>query len=583
MERIELSPEHVAAINRRRRTVVNYDSLCSLKPFICEGVEPDQLVAYSLSFFDTGNHNVDSIWWNFGEGNEAPYPSTILPRYRLLNYQQWFEQGIDIVRIYVDETRKRGYETFLSYRMNGSDSDYCSSFLKAQDFDTTINDDEMLPQKKEHPEWLIRSRVKETITKDDYLYVWNYAEEGVRKYRLECFRELADNYDVDGFELDFGRNIPYLPLNKQWEHREQLTEFVRSLRLMLLERAGKRGRPYLLAARVPDSIAGAKIDGMDLETWAQEHLVDIFVPGTRPIEVDMDGFRRITEGTHVKVYPCLDCHHNADGYGNAPAKVMRGVVSNWLSSGADGIQTFNFINLTRQGCRRFKPEQLIRGVGTWDPHMWERLNDFYAELGAPELLEGKDKTFVIGRRGGGHTYPKEIKEGRSLEEYMAIPSPDRWITPTRGYLNTNMFAQLPGTISNRPKVDTLLTMQVGDDVPAMSGRIAELKLRILLSDPAADELPADRRVEPALVRSSGQKLGPSYNLPPEQGIERQTEVRINGILLGEATVEDGWLSFEVHPRNVAFGNNVIGIRVNGREEAAEEITIEKVELDVTYL
>ena len=39
---------------------------------------------------------------------------------------------------------------------------------------------------------------------------------------------------------------------------------------------------------------GYDFDGMDVETWARDRLVDIFFLGNRSLEVDIDGFRRIT-------------------------------------------------------------------------------------------------------------------------------------------------------------------------------------------------------------------------------------------------------------------------------------------------
>ena len=83
---------------------------------------------------------------------------------------------------------------------------------------------------------------------------------------------------------------------------------------MLLEVARKRGRPFLLAARIPENLEGCHFDGIDVETWAQEELLDIFVMGCRSLDVDIPAFRRITEGTNIKLYPCVDDHHASDGY-----------------------------------------------------------------------------------------------------------------------------------------------------------------------------------------------------------------------------------------------------------------------------
>ena len=183
-----------------------------------------------------------------------------------------------------------------------------------------------------------------------------------------------------------------------------MTDFVRLVRLMTLEVERKRGRPLLLAARVPDSLIGAKMDGFDLETWARKHLVDILVPGSRALDNDLENFRRITRGTHIKIYPCHDTHHASDGYQYQPIEVMRGIITNWWSRGADGIQTLNYDNVTVESSGLFRKY----GWDTWPNHWPESESRVYAEGGSPEKLKYKDKNFVVERRGGG-TWSTDIR------------------------------------------------------------------------------------------------------------------------------------------------------------------------------
>ena len=78
-----------------------------------------------------------------------------------------------------------------------------------------------------------------------------------------------------------------LPIGRQWENRHHLTQFVRSVRAMLQALARKRGRPFLLAIRLSHRIESCHFDGIDVETWAREGLVDMFVLGTRSLDVDV--------------------------------------------------------------------------------------------------------------------------------------------------------------------------------------------------------------------------------------------------------------------------------------------------------
>ena len=120
--------------------------------------------------------------------------------------------------------------------------------------------------------------------------------------------------------------------------------------------------------------------------WIKQNLVDILALGIRNFDVDLEAFRRLTEGTHIRIYPSIDDHHASDGYATPPIEIYRGVATNWLKNGADGIQTFNF---------NHAPDFPFQNV--WETHL-----QAYREIGRLETLKYKDKIFVLQRRGGGH-------------------------------------------------------------------------------------------------------------------------------------------------------------------------------------
>jgi len=88
----------------------------------------------------------------------------------------------------------------------------------------------------------------------------------------------------------------------------------------------------------------------------------------------------------------------------------------------------------------------------------------------------------------------------------------------RRYFNANMFAPLPATLANDGKADTLLMVQVGDEVSTYPDRIERISVRVLLS------IRYGRR-----------------NLPPAKGIGEHIELRLNNIRLSRPMLEGGWL------------------------------------------
>ncbi len=555
-ERIELSQQHIEAVNRRRRVVINFDTMI-IDPDDFDGV--DEIVKSRFGFADEPDTCIDSIWWNWGEGNVVPYASKYLPTYDVPGYRRLIEQGIDLVAVMQAEAHKRGLEGFFSHRMNGADNDpqwdgQRGTFIDDMDHQNPI------PMKQEHPDWLIEVPFVPNG-------LWNYAVQGVRDYFLRNLREVAEDFDFDGIELDFARGCPAFPPGQGWLLRHAMTDFIREMRLMTLEVEQRRGRPFLLAARVGEDLMGCHFDGFDVETWARDQLLDMFVMGCRNFDVDVAAFGRITEGTPIKLYCAIDDHHASDGYAAPPIEVLRGVFANWYHQGADGIQTFNFKHEREPAAHEW-----MQGETHWDLHL-----QAYREMGDPAKLRHLDKTFVINRRGGGH--------GR-----IVIADPEAWSTPRRAFHNTNMLAQLPAALDNDGQADTLLRLYVADKVNAETDRIVDLSLRVLLNDPVAKNLGSDQTLEQVMIRESrvpkregGPPADSLANDPPAKDVNERIEVRINNILLGPAEIERGWLVLKVDAKQLAVGENLVGIRIAGRPAGATEpMLVEKVELHVKY-
>ena len=528
---ILLSEEHLAAARRDRRIIINFDTISGDRSF--GGRDPAELVKWKFHVIDTEGVQIDSVWWDWGEGHQSPWPSEIMPLYDAEGYRKWVRQGIDIAAIFAKESKRRGIEAFYNYRINGSDNDL-GPFRK-------------IPLKLEHPEWLIH-------TWPGPVGYWNFAVPEVRQYKLSILREIAERYDYDGIALDFARVTPVLPPGQAWSERDKLTEFIRDFRQITLEVSRKRGRPFLVGVRLPENLPGCHFDGLDIETWVRDGLVDVLALGVRSFDVDLLAFRRLTEGTHVKLYPCIDDHHASDGYATPPIEIYRGMAANWWQQGADGINTFNF---------NHAPDFPYRGA--WETHLAA-----YRQIGSPETLRRKNKIFVVQRRGGGH--------GPSV-----TPNAEDWSTPRWNYFNTNMFAPLPAPLANDGRGDTLLMISVGDDVSAEADHLDNISLHLLLSDPAAEITSPDERLEPVLVATIGHEGGLT-NTPPARGIEKTIEVRLNNIKLDTAHPEGGWLVFQHLPSDLfAVGENLVGVRVSSRHpDMQHAISIEKLEVHVNY-
>lgn len=514
-EPIRLSAAHEAAVNRPRRMVVHYDAFDAL------AMEFDQWLEYRFSYIDDPGSQIDAVWWDIQGLRPDVYPA--LPGQNAA--QRWLDQGIDPIGRLVAETRRRNLQVFWNHRISEVDlGPGGTNAWKAPPH----------PLKKAHPDWLLKTWWPHGL--------WNLAVPEVRQYTLDTLGGLAEKYPLDGFQLDFARHVPCLPPGRQWELRNHVTELVRMVRRMTLETAAKRGRPMLLAARVPRSLKGCRVDGFDIETWARESLVDILTLGSRSISIDFDGYRQAAGGRNIKLQPCFDDHHAPDGYRYAPIEVLRGVFANWWQQGADSIVTFNWSNAPAELCRK-------AGVHPGPPTHRQA----YKEGGSREALKTKDKVFVVERRGG---YP--------------------W---AEGYFNRNDDALLPANLPDNGE-PLVVPVRIADDLPSRAHEIRYLIVRAVMfaaSDSDGLELKLNGQTLPASVRDAGWKDPQIFSPRPQPASGGPGDYKIH------ATQHLLRLDFTMRPQDCQVGENRVELRLTRRaRKPAGAVALEKLEIHVKY-
>lgn len=379
---VPLAAPHAAAANGQRRIFFQYDPCADIQQKGGFGSDLEALMGYVFDFADMPGSQLDAICIDVSNEGVAHYRSRILRPIRHPGLVKWREEGIDYFDELIKQGHQRGKEIWWGLRMNEVERGDLAGYEPGRYAEFK----ERNPVKVAHPEWLIRSWWWQGF--------WNYAVKDVRDYRLSIIREVVEQYDFDGVHLDFLRHTPFLPPGRQWEHREHLTSFLRDVRTLLQERAAKRSHPFLLAVRVPDSVAGCHADGLDLETWAALGLVDVLILGTRTINVDVASFREAVADAPVKLIPSFDCFHATDGYhGDQSLDLLCGVFGNYLHQGADGVGIFNNPAGSAERAKKLGlPQQ-----ANYDP-------EILATIGSLATIAGKPRYYAIDRRGGyAHT------------------------------------------------------------------------------------------------------------------------------------------------------------------------------------
>jgi hypothetical protein len=287
---------------------------------------------------------IDCLFWNGSPGSTAFYPSKVLEFKGDAdgglcgNQMQWraiasaramIERGEDPNQSVIDGGRQHGVDVFFSFRMNDQHGDSTDT-----------------PRlKRDHPELLLGNQAPSWFATS-----YDYTHQRVREHRLEMIREVAENYDFDGIELDWQRHAHHLPVEHAFRRRYVLTDFMRQVRKILNDAGRRRGRPLYLAARVGTSLEGCLHVGYDVERWVREELMDYLIPSAcaeMDSSLDAGYWVGLCAGRPIRVSPSLGgFFYNATHGAGEPdihfRNATRALAARLLADGVDGLYLFNW-------------------------------------------------------------------------------------------------------------------------------------------------------------------------------------------------------------------------------------------------
>ncbi len=295
--------------------------------------------------------------------------------------------GPDTLATIIQFGHKHDMEVFWSMRMNDTHDSYLPKYFTQW--------------KKDHPQCLMGKKGDKCPRGANR---WSAVDYGVPEARDKVFRILRDvatRYDVDGLEFDFFRHPVYFKPQMTGDtvtqqHCDMMTGLLRRVRKMTEEVSAKRGRPMLIAVRVPDSVGFAKGIGLDLVAWMKEDLIDILTGGGYYHFEPWENLVALCKPHDVPVYACLSTSRIVPNYRPSILEKSTQIVPVWRDealraweAGVDGIYIFN----------RFDPHDRI-----------------FRELGDPEILKGLERKYQYNLAGDGlNTW---LKNG---ERFVKLP------------------------------------------------------------------------------------------------------------------------------------------------------------------
>ncbi|HHX40500.1 MAG TPA: hypothetical protein GX715_11085 [Armatimonadetes bacterium] len=337
------------------------------------------------------------------------------------------DQGTDALKMIVDFGRANGIEVFFSMRMNDTHDGAHTPEKPYPLFP---------PLKAKRPDLLMGTY--DNRPKHGAWSAMDYTHPEVRDLAFRFFEEVCQNYDVDGIELDFWRHMVYFK-SVAWggtasdAERAMMTDLLRRIRRMADAEGRKRGRPILVAVRVPDSVEYARMVGLDIERWLAEGLIDLMAA---TCYFQLNPWEHIVALGHkygVPVYPALsETRVRADGrYRRGAQESYRARAARVWQSGADGVYLFNFFNVTAPMLR---------------------------EIGDPNVLARLDKTYFVNVRDYS---PELYVTGGSRHQNLTVLNPNR-----------------PLPIADAKPL--VVPIHLGERMPPAPGAVPKVKLCLLI-------------------------------------------------------------------------------------------------------
>ncbi|WP_229311199.1 hypothetical protein [Larkinella soli] len=200
---------------------------------------------------------------------------------------------------------------------------------------------------------------------------FNYEKSEVREMMFQQIREVVEDYDFEGLELDWWRQPLCCEPGASSATIAMMNDWFRQIRKLTQRQAKKTGKPYPLGMRIPGDLDLLKAIGLDVVTLCREGTLDFVIPaGFWATTWDMphDELRQRL-GNRVTIYGSVDDGantlptQNESGtirermrYIGACPEIERANAAGKLAMGAQGIEWFNFFSSDQNATPGFRAD-----------------------------------------------------------------------------------------------------------------------------------------------------------------------------------------------------------------------------------
>lgn len=171
----------------------------------------------------------------------------------------------------------------------------------------------------------------------------NYGIPAVRNMMTAYIEEIANTYDVFGYELDYMRETTCLDYKHDPDCHRYMTEFIREVRRILDAAGEKWGHPIRLMVRVPRSPDVCRDMGLAVDEWITRGYIDAVAPAPRwecsDSCIPVHTWRDLIGERNVALLPSAEAY--CVNGGRMTIDMLRAFGAAWYAQGADGFYPYN--------------------------------------------------------------------------------------------------------------------------------------------------------------------------------------------------------------------------------------------------
>ena len=261
-------------------------------------------------------------------------------------YQDLLDAGVDWLAETAKACQQRAVSPWVSLRMNDM---HGSLNFEGSFFNTPL---------LKNPEMRLRQgRYCPTIREPWARHGLNYERHEVRALMFAQIKDVVENYDFEGLELDWWRCPLCCEPEAKPETVAMITDWIREIRALTERRASRNGRIYPLGLRIPGRLETLKSIGLDVVALCREGTLDFVSPSNfwcTSWDMPHDALRERL-GERIAIYGVIEDGANTLAtqarelnYSqpvrpiSSSREIQRADAAGKLVLGADGIEWYNF-------------------------------------------------------------------------------------------------------------------------------------------------------------------------------------------------------------------------------------------------